>query len=319
MGLGIENSVNAYNQNYRYQQNKTTGQANHLDFNKILSAKEGDNTEKVQKPNENSVSKVDTYTEYLKAKYGNIMIQNVGSDQKSMDSLGTGTYGMNNIVIAPNVLETMANDPKKAAYYEKMIQDFFASQSTVKAQMAVGGFEIQSYGMVIHPDGTAHYYVCGDVSPEKKAKIEAQMKAEDEEKAKRRRQYLERSEEAAEKRRQIEEINMQKSKKDAAFNDNISAVNVLSEVDRAVAIAAYENIANTFNENIIKKYKLPPPTLIPINTVSGKDFIKTFKVKKINIEGIGIFNDVIFGISKNNININGVDCILNIELLEGKI
>ncbi len=114
------------------------------------------------------------------------MIQNVGSDQKSMDSLGTGTYGMNNIVIAPNVLETMANDPKKAAYYEKMIQDFFASQSTVKAQMAVGGFEIQSYGMVIHPDGTAHYYVCGDVSPEKKAKIEAQMKAEDEEKAKRR-------------------------------------------------------------------------------------------------------------------------------------
>ena len=139
MGLGVENSVNAYNQNYRYQQNKMTGQANHLDFNKILSAKEGDNTEKVQKPNENSVSKVDTYTEYLKAKYGNIMIQNVGSDQKSMDSLGTGTYGMNNIVIAPNVLETMANDPKKAAYYEKMIQDFFASQSTVKAQMAITG------------------------------------------------------------------------------------------------------------------------------------------------------------------------------------
>ena len=31
-----------------------------------------------------------------------------------------------------------------------------------------------------------------------------------------------------------------------------TAVNVLSEVDRAVAIAAYENIANTFNENIIK-------------------------------------------------------------------
>ena len=54
MGLGVENSVNSYNQNYRYQQNKTTGQANHLDFNKILSAKEGANTEKVQKPNENS-------------------------------------------------------------------------------------------------------------------------------------------------------------------------------------------------------------------------------------------------------------------------
>ena len=139
MGLGVENLVNAYNQNYRYQQNKTTRQNSHFDFNKILAGKEADHTEKVQKSNENSISKVDAYTEYLKAKYGNIMIQNVGSDQKSMDSLGTGTYGMNNIVIAPNILETMANDPQKAAHYEKMIQDFFASQSTVKAQMAAGG------------------------------------------------------------------------------------------------------------------------------------------------------------------------------------
>ena len=93
MGLGVENSVNAYNQNYRYQQNKTTGQANHLDFNKILSAKEGANTEKVQKPNENSVSKVDTYTEYLKAKYGNIMIQNVGSDKRVWIHWGRGHMG----------------------------------------------------------------------------------------------------------------------------------------------------------------------------------------------------------------------------------
>ena len=112
--------------------------------------------------------------------------------------------------------------------------------------MTAGGFEIQSYGIVIHPDGTVNTYLCADVSPEKKAKIEAQMKAEDEEKAKRHRQYLELSEEAAKKRKQIEDMNMQESKTDAAFDDNISGVNVLSEVDRAVAIAAYENIANIF-------------------------------------------------------------------------
>lgn len=98
-------------------------------------------------------------------------------------------------------MEEMANNPEKAAHYEKIIDDFFASQPMVKARMAAGGFEIQSYGVVIHPDGTANYYVCGDVSPEKKAKIEAQMKAEDEEKAKRRQQYREQSEKAAEKRR----------------------------------------------------------------------------------------------------------------------
>ena len=164
-------------------------------------------TEQLQKTGETAeTSKVDAYQKYLEQKYGPIMVRSVGSDQKSMDALGTGTYGMNNIAIAPNILEEMANNPEKAAHYEKIIDDFFASQPMVKAQMAAGGFEIQSYGVVIHPDGTANYYVCGDVSPEKKAKIEAQMKAEDEEKAKRKQQYREQSEKAAEKRKMEMEI-----------------------------------------------------------------------------------------------------------------
>ena len=171
------------------------------------SANKASFTEQLQKTGEAAeTSKVDAYQKYLEQKYGPIMVRSVGSDQKSMDALGTGTYGMNNIAIAPNILEEMANNPEKAAHYEKIIDDFFASQSMVKAQMAAGGFEIQSYGVVIHPDGTANYYVCGDVSPEKKAKIEAQMKAEDEEKAKRKQQYREQSEKAAEKRKMEMEI-----------------------------------------------------------------------------------------------------------------
>ena len=171
------------------------------------SANKASFTEQLQKTGEAAeTSKVDAYQKYLEQKYGPIMVRSVGSDQKSMDALGTGTYGMNNIAIAPNILEEMANNPEKAAHYEKIIDDFFASQPMVKAQMAAGGFEIQSYGVVIHPDGTANYYVCGDVSPEKKAKIEAQMKAEDEEKAKRKQQYREQSEKAAEKRKMEMEI-----------------------------------------------------------------------------------------------------------------
>lgn len=171
------------------------------------SANKASFTEQLQKTGEAAeTSKVDAYQKYLEQKYGPIMVRSVGSEQKSMDALGTGTYGMNNIAIAPNILEEMANNPEKAAHYEKIIDDFFASQPMVKAQMAAGGFEIQSYGVVIHPDGTANYYVCGDVSPEKKAKIEAQMKAEDEEKAKRKQQYREQSEKAAEKRKMEMEI-----------------------------------------------------------------------------------------------------------------
>lgn len=108
-------------------------------------------TEQLQKTGEAAdTSKVEAYQKYLEQKYGSITVQSVGSDQRSMDGLGTGTYGMNNIVIAPEILEKMANDPQKAAHYEKIIDDFFASQPMVKAQMAAGGFEIQSYGVVIH-------------------------------------------------------------------------------------------------------------------------------------------------------------------------
>ena len=202
-------------------------------------------TEQLQKTGEAAeISKVDAYQKYLEQKYGPIMVRNVGSDQKSMDALGTGTYGMNNIAIAPDILEEMANNPEKAAHYEKIIDDFFASQPMVKAQMAAGGFEIQSYGVVIHPDGTANYYVCGDVSPEKKAKIEAQMKAEDEEKAKRKQQYREQSEKAAKKRKMEMEIAYRKqTMEEMLANRTMDAGRVTYTSTSAVmgsAITAYE-------------------------------------------------------------------------------
>ncbi|RKJ01083.1 hypothetical protein D7X87_21190 [bacterium D16-54] len=209
------------------------------------SANKASFTEQLQKTGEAAeTSKVDTYQKYLEQKYGPIMVRSVGSDQKSMDALGTGTYGMNNIAIAPNILEEMANNPEKAAHYEKIIDDFFASQPMVKAQMAAGGFEIQSYGVVIHPDGTANYYVCGDVSPEKKAKIEAQMKAEDEEKAKRKQKYREQSEKAAEKRRMEMETVYKRQTMEGFFASRIAQTGKVIYAGTpevmSSAIAAYE-------------------------------------------------------------------------------
>jgi hypothetical protein len=202
-------------------------------------------TEQLQKTGEAAdTSKLDAYQKYLEQKYGPIMVRNVGSDQRSMDALGTGTYGMNNIAIAPNILEEMANNPEKAAHYEKIIDDFFASQPMVKAQMAAGGFEIQSYGVVIHPDGTANYYVCGDVSPEKKARIEAQMKAEDEEKAKRKQKYQEQSEQAAKKRRMEMEIAYKRQTMEEFFASRIAQTGKITYAGTpetmSSAITAYE-------------------------------------------------------------------------------
>ena len=67
-------------------------------------------------------------------------------------------------------------------------------------------------------------------------------------------------------------------------------------------------------ENIIKeknKY-----IYVPYNTISSDGLLKCIKVKKMYIEKIGYRNKFLIGLTKN-INIDGVDCILNEKLLEG--
>lgn len=151
------------------------------------------------------ISRSDIYRQYLIQKYGNVMIQSVENDQKSIDKIGAATAGTSNVVIAPNILEQMANDPKKASYYEGQIRHYFDTLPQCKAQLSLMGHEIHSSGIVIHPDGTVTHYISGDLKPEVRARIEAQIKAEAEEKARRRRMYQKRSEEAAElRRREIE-------------------------------------------------------------------------------------------------------------------
>lgn len=176
-------------------QMQKTGQAsNRNSFGSILSAKDG-----IPK---NVSAGAKEYAAYLKEKYGAVSVQDVGADQRSMDNLGMGTFGTGNVVIAPNILEEMAQSPQKAAYYEEKIQYHFDSLPRLKAEMSAMGHEIQSCGVVIHPDGTVHYYVTGDLKPSERAKIEARIKAEDEEKAKRRNMYFVQSEEAAKRRAQ---------------------------------------------------------------------------------------------------------------------
>lgn len=144
---------------------------------------------------------LEEYQEYLRRRYGNVLVRNVGSDQKSMDRLGAETAGMGNVVIAPNILQEMAEDPEKAAYYEGKIQAYYDSLPRMKAELSMMGHEIHSSGVVIHKDGTVTYYVSGDLKPEVRARIEARMKEEAEEKAKRRKYYMKLGEEAAQRRR----------------------------------------------------------------------------------------------------------------------
>ena len=55
---------------------------------------------------------------------------------------------------------------------------------------------------------------------------------------------------------------------------------------------------------------------IPYKCVKGNGLIKCFKVDKIEIDGM-VKNNVIVGILKDKIKIDGVDCLLNKKILEG--
>ena len=212
------------------------------------SANKASFTEQLQKTGEAGISKADAYTEYLKQKYGaGVSIQNVGKDQSSIDRIGAGTAGTGNVVIASNILEQMANDPEKAAYYEKKIQEHFDSLPQTEAFMAAVGHKITSCGVVVHEDGTVTYYLSGEESPEKKAKVEAEQKAKQEKKAAQRQENLKRSQEAAEKRRQEMEIAYRKQTMEEALANRTMETNrftytATSEVMSSVAAAYEKNI-----------------------------------------------------------------------------
>lgn len=169
-------------------------------------------TEQLQKTGEAAdTSKVDAYTEYLRSKYGNVRVQSVGKDKQSLDRAGKSMSG-SDVVIAPNILEQMANDPEKAAYYEGKIDDFFNATPRLKAQFAAQGLDYQPCGVVVHEDGSVTYIGgCGD-SPERVAEVNAINKAKREKEAAQRKAGMERSQEAAEERKeQLEIIYKQKT------------------------------------------------------------------------------------------------------------
>lgn len=56
--------------------------------------------------------------------------------------------------------------------------------------------------------------------------------------------------------------------------------------------------------------------LVPYESVSTTGLLKCIKVEKIYIEGLGIKTDVLIGITKDKIKMNGINCILNYLLME---
>ena len=56
--------------------------------------------------------------------------------------------------------------------------------------------------------------------------------------------------------------------------------------------------------------------LVPYETVNNKGLLKCIKAKKLEIEGVGTKQNFLIGIMEDKIKIDGVNCIINLKLLE---
>ena len=251
MSLSLAGLANYYYQNYIYQQTKATGQNSGTDFNSVFAAKKVDNTGSSQETKDTSTTNVDAYTEYLKSKYGNVTIQSVGKDQASLDRIGKSMSG-SDVVIAPNILEKMANDSETAAYYEKKIDDFFDDIPRSNAWFAAKGLVYEPGGVVVHEDGSVTYISgCSD-SPERVAKVNAENKEKSEKKAKQRKEAIERSqEEAEERKRQIESYYSKQAMTEVLNRHRVDEENSNMSNLVSFAMTSYENAVSMYSESAI--------------------------------------------------------------------
>ena len=165
---------------------------------------------------------VEAYKNSLQNKIGcPITVASVGKDQNSMDRFAGGTAGSGNVAIAPNILEQMANDPEKATYYEKKIQEHFDSLPSTEAFLGARNLRMTTSGVTIHEDGTVTYYCSCEETPEYKAKVEADHKAKREKEAKERQESIERSQEVADERRRIQEEIYHRRSIEAVLNEQM--------------------------------------------------------------------------------------------------
>ena len=169
--------------------------------------------------NEAETSNVDAYMEHLKKKYGRVTIESVGKDQASLEKAGKRMSG-NDVVIAPNILEEMAGDVKKALYYEQKIDYFF---NTVIPQgnaiCAARGLVFEPCGVVVHEDGTVTY-ICGcSDSPERVAEVNRINAEKAKKKAEQQRQYQEQAAAAAAERRAMWERTAQAEALEKSFSN----------------------------------------------------------------------------------------------------
>lgn len=235
--LGVNDILAAYRYTNKTQKNTAAGKTGFADTVK-------------QTAENSSASRTEVYKDYLKQKYGNVRYESIGRDEKSLDKVAKSMSG-NDVVIAPNIVEQMATDSEKAAYYEGKIDYFF--NTVIPRETAIcasKGLVFEPCGVVVHEDGTVTY-ICGcSDSPERVAEVNAINKAKREKRAALRKAALERSEESAENRRQLVELQYHRQLMAQALQKNslntTTNYHFISRSQVSAAAMAYESAIGTY-------------------------------------------------------------------------
>lgn len=104
-------------------------------------------------------SSAQEYLRELKEKYPDVNITVADfRNEKQFDSYMLGSSGFNNIVIASNIIEQMANDPAAAAKYEKVIADVPRAGEEIKADCDAMGIKLIACGARIDEKGKVTYW-----------------------------------------------------------------------------------------------------------------------------------------------------------------
>ena len=99
----------------------------------------------------------ENYLKYISQKFSiRVKVEIIGKDQDSLDRIGVQTSG-SDVIVAPNILEDMANDSSKAEYYEQKIQYFFEATSKLEKYFASNNLNYEPGGVIIHEDGDVTY------------------------------------------------------------------------------------------------------------------------------------------------------------------
>ena len=114
---------------------------------------------------------VDSYKKKLSEKFGiRVTIESIPRDQHSLEKAG-GRMGGRDVIIAPNIIQEMATDSTKANYYEGKIKYVFDNIPKYTREAAAMGLTFESYGIVIHEDGTVTHICGGGDPPERVAEV----------------------------------------------------------------------------------------------------------------------------------------------------